>query len=494
MSDPKTAQPDTAHAFVRDFQHAVQAGFTLLAVLTAEEARARQLIAQACGGLPVVYWTAACGTPLREALEAASKADAKRVDVLVDIQTHLADPAVLRMLREVGLGARRAIVVLLGSALDLPADLERELAVIDLPLPNRAEIGQLLDVVAARASGAGAGVATSVALPPDWDRDAFVRAAAGLTTTEASRAFRLARAETDAPSALRRVIAEKQRGLGRMATLELVDDDVPLGDVGGLDVVKAWLTSRVRAYGAEARDFGLPEPRGMLLCGVQGCGKSHVSKAAASVLGLPLVRLDFAAVFAATSPEHALRECLRAVTAIAPLVLWVDEIEKGLGGGTDGRQVRVFGAFLTWLQERTAPVFVAATANDVTQLPPELARRGRFDEVFFVDLPSASEREEILALTLRRRGRATGNLPLASIAKPLDHFSGAELEQVVANALYRAFGQKRDLGEEDLRAAAREIVPLATLYEEKVQALRTWGKTRARRASADRRMLELFDK
>ncbi len=181
------------------------------------------------------------------------------------------------------------------------------------------------------------------------------------------------------------------------------------------------------------------------------------------------------------------------MTAIAPLVLWVDEIEKGLGGGVDGRQVRVFGAFLTWLQERTAPVFVAATANEVAQLPPELARRGRFDEVFFVDLPSAREREEILAVALRRRGRDPSALPLASIAKPLDQYSGAELEQVIGNALFRAFGQKRDVGEEDLRAAAREIIPLATLYEEKVQALRTWGKTRARRASADTRMLELFD-
>ena len=485
MNEPP--ESDAAHTFVRELQRAVKAGFTLLVVRTAEEARARQLIARACGGLPVVYWTAACGTPLSEALEAASAGEAKRVDVLVDVQAHLADPVVLRMLREVGLGARRAIVVLLGSALDLPADLERESAAIDLPLPNREEIGQLLLATAELAP------APSTTLPPGWDRDAFVRAAAGLTTCEASRAFRLARAETDPGAALRRVIAEKQRGLGRTATLELVDDDVPLADVGGLDVVKAWLTSRVRAYGAEARAFGLPEPRGMLLCGVQGCGKSLVSKAAAAVLGLPLVRLDFAAVFAAPSPEHALRECLRAVTAIAPLVLWVDEIEKGLGGGADGRQVRVFGAFLTWLQERTAPVFVAATANDVTQLPPELARRGRFDEVFFVDLPSASEREEILALTLRRRGRATDKLALAAIAKPLDNFSGAELEQVVGNALYRAFGQKRDIGDEDLRAAAREIVPLATLYEEKVQALRTWGKTRARRASADRRMLELFD-
>jgi len=484
MKKPREQANGAAHAFVHDFQRAVQAGFTLLAVVTAEEARARELIVRACKGLPVVYWTAACGVSIHDALEKASAAELKQVDVLVDIQPHLADPSVQRTLREIGLGARRAIVVLLGSALDVPADLEREMAIIDLPLPNRAEIGELLDATARVQKGAE---------PAGWDRDAFVRAASGLTTCEAARAFRLARAETDAGQALRRVIAEKRRGLGRTATLELVDDDVPLDDVGGLDVIKSWLMSRVQAYGAEARAFGLPEPRGMLLCGVQGCGKSHVSKAAASVLGLPLVRLDFAAVFASPSPENALRECLRAVTAIAPLVLWVDEIEKGLGGGSDGRQVRVFGSFLTWLQERTAPVFVAATANDVTQLPPELARRGRFDEVFFVDLPSATEREEILALTLRRRGRDPGALSLAAIAKPLDHFSGAELEQLVANGLYRAFGQKRDVTDEDLRIAAREIVPLATLYEEKVQALRQWGKTRARRASADRRMLELFD-
>lgn len=478
-------QSDAARTFVRDFQRAVQAGFTLLAVVTAEEARARELITSACGKLPVVYWSSTSGVPLVDALDKATANEAKQVDVLVDVMPHLGDPLVQRKLREIGLGARRALVVLLGSTLDVPADLEREMTVIDLPLPTRNEIGRLFDALS-RTPNRPSDAST-------WDRDAFVRAAAGLTTSEAARAFRLARAETDPVAALRRVIAEKRRGLGRTATLELIDDEVPLGDVGGLDVVKAWLTSRVRAYGEDARAFGLPEPRGMLLCGVQGCGKSHVSKAAASVLGLPLVRLDFAAVFAAPSAEQALRECLRAVTAIAPVVLWVDEIEKGLGGGVDGRQVRVFGAFLTWLQERTAPVFVAATANEVAQLPPELARRGRFDEVFFVDLPSAREREEILALTLRRRGRDPDVLPLTALAKPLEQFSGAELEQVVGNALFRAFGQKRDLKEEDLRAAAREIVPLATLYEEKVQALRTWGKTRARRASADRRMLELFD-
>jgi SpoVK/Ycf46/Vps4 family AAA+-type ATPase len=476
--------------FVSDLQRALRAGFTLLSVTTGEEARAKQLIGVACEGfrLNVVYWAATDGVSIRSTLEAASTGGSdgdqslSEVHVLIDPQPHL-DTHVIRMLREVGLGARRAIVILLGSSLDVPSDLERELAAIDLPLPTRDELAALIEVLPTEARHG-------------WETAAFARAAAGLTMSEASRAFELARTETDAGEAVRRVIAQKRRALRKSATLELIDDDVPLADVGGLDVLKAWLRSRVRAYGDDARAFGLPEPRGMLVCGVQGCGKSHVSKAAATVLGLPLVRLDFAAVFANASPEQALREGLRAVTAIAPVVLWVDEIEKGFGGSAgmvDGRQIRVFGAFLTWLQERTSPVFVAATANEVEHLPPELARRGRFDEVFFVDLPSPVEREEILALTLRRRGRSAQGLALGNIAKPLDHFSGAELEQVVASALFRAFGQGRDLLEEDLRAAAREVVPLATLYEEKVQALRAWGRARARKASADRRMLDLFE-
>jgi AAA+ superfamily predicted ATPase len=467
-----------------DFARALRAGFTLVTVTTGEEGRARQLIDGACEslGLRTTYWASSVDVSMRATLEAGT-AEAE-VQVFLDPAPFLSDPHVLRLLREVGLGARRAIVVLLGSSIDLPPDLEREAAALDLPLPSREELSALLQLIPSEERHG-------------WDLGAFARAAAGLTMSEASRAFALARSAFDAGDALKHVIAQKRRALKKSATLELVEDDVPLADVGGLDVLKSWLSSRVAAYSDEAREYGLPEPRGMLLCGVQGCGKSHASKAAATVLGLPLVRLDFAAVFASPSPEQALRDGLRAVAAIAPAVLWVDEIEKGLGGGSagilDARQVRVFGSFLTWLQERTAPVFVAATANEVEHLPPELARRGRFDEVFFVDLPSPTEREDILALTLRRRGRRAEGISLAAVAKPLDHFSGAELEQVVSSALFRAFSQRRELLEEDLRIAAREIVPLATLYEEKIQALRAWGRTRARKASADRRVLDLFD-
>jgi AAA+ superfamily predicted ATPase len=381
------------------------------------------------------------------------------------------------MLRDLTTKARAVPLVLVMPVEILPVELDRDARVVSLPLPDAETLGDAFDTE----------------LTHDWPREPFVRAAAGLTLDEATRAFRLARAESDPSVALRRLVSEKRGVLRRSACLELVDTDIGLNDVGGLDVLKAWLQARVVAFDAPARAFGLTDPRGMLVCGVQGCGKSLVSKAAARVLSIPLVRLDFAEVFAAQSPEHAVREATRAVEAVAPSVLWVDEIEKGLGAdANDARQARVFGAFLTWLQERRAPVFVAATANDVDRLPPELARRGRFDEVFFVDLPSPSERAQILAVHLRRRRRDPNQFPIAELVKDLEHWSGAELEQMVSSALFRAYTAGQELSREHLRASARELVPLATLYEEKVQALRQWGQTRARRASADRRTIDLF--
>jgi AAA+ superfamily predicted ATPase len=475
--------------FLHNIHRAIQAGFGLLLIETAEESRARKLLDIAAQGLQrrVRTWTETSGEPLRTFLS-QGRDDEHELLVLVDPQPHLSDPFVVRALREVGLGIRRGPVILVGSTLTLPQDLEREARAIELPLPTRTELTAMVEALPASAR-------------PGWEPAAFARAAAGLTTLEASRAFELARAEENANDALRQVVSLKRRALRVAATLELVEGELALTEVGGLEVLKAWLSARVQAFSPEARAFGLSEPRGMLLCGVQGCGKSLASKATATLLGLPLVRLDFASVFASPSPEKALREGLRVVTALAPVVLWVDEIEKGLGGGTSANsasmltptEARVFGAFLTWLQERVAPVFVAATANEVEHLPPELARRGRFDEIFFVDLPSAQEREDILKLSLAKRGHAGAEMSLGELARTLEHFSGAELDQVVENALFRAFAQRRPLSGSDLRLAAREIVPLATLYEEKIQGLRTWAKTRARRASADRRVLDFFD-
>jgi AAA+ superfamily predicted ATPase len=480
-----------ADPFVHELRAAAEAHVPVVCIVTHEERRAVALVGQAFRGSRVYEWTVTRGwsddatvPSALAAIERAARAGETGVArVMLDVHPWLSDARVVRALRDLAAAKRDLPLVLVMPTASLPPELDRDARVLQMPLPDAQAIGAAFDAERGNAHGER----------EPWPRDAFVRAALGLTLDEATRAFRLARAVPDATEALQRVIAEKRGALRRSACLELLDADVTLDDVGGLEVLKSWLRARVLAFDAGARSFGLSEPRGMLVCGVQGCGKSLVSKAAARVLGLPLVRLDFAEVFAAPSPEHAVHEATRAVEAVAPVVLWVDEIEKGLGAGDgDARHARVFGAFLTWLQERRAPVFVAATANEVDRLPPELARRGRFDEVFFVDLPAPKERGQILGVHLVRRGRAAATYPVDEIARELEHWSGAEIEQMVAAALFRAYAEKRELTEEHLRAAARELVPLATLYEEKIQALRLWGQSRARRASADRRTLDLF--
>ena len=474
-----------SESFVGELRAAAQAGVPIVCIVTHEERRAVSLVGEALRGSRVLEWTTTRGwsddatvPSALAAIERVSSGERGVARVMLDVHPWLSDARVVRALRDLAAQRRDLPLILVMPAAVVPPELDRDVRVIHLPLP---------DVAALAASFA------AEKLDARWTRDAFVRAAMGLTQDEAVRAFRLARAAGEPSEGLQRVIAQKKGALRRSACLELLEPEVTLEDVGGLEMVKTWLQARVLAFGAGAKEFGLAEPRGMLVCGVQGCGKSLVSKATARVLGLPLVRLDFAEVFAAGSPEHAIHEATRAVEAVAPVVLWVDEIEKGLGAdGADARHARVFGAFLTWLQERRSPVFVAATANEVDRLPPELARRGRFDEVFFVDLPSTKERTHILALHLQRRGRDAAEYPVEELAKDLEHWSGAEIEQMVTSALFRAFAAKHELTEDDLRAAARDLVPLATLYEEKIQALRQWGQARARRASADRRTLDLF--
>ncbi len=478
-------------SFIAEVRAAIASRVPIIFVGTHEEQRATELLTEAVGATRFQTWTsthgidgdAMTGQPIA-AIQAPFTRE-KPVRILLDIHPFLTDPHVVRALRDFVRNVRStgAILILVSPMPEVPAELDRDSTVIDLPLPGAEEVGLIYDQEMTR-----------IQAPEGLTREGFTRAALGLTQGEVLRAFRLAAMMPDVESALARVVAEKQSTLRKSSTLELISADVALDDVGGLEVLKAWLRMRVLAFDEGARAFGLAQPRGMLVCGVQGCGKSLVSKAAARVLGLPLVRLDFADVFAMPSPEQALREATRVVEAISPVVLWVDEVEKGLGEGTsDARQARVFGAFLTWLQERKSMVFVAATANDVERLPPELSRRGRFDEIFFVDLPSIKERQDILRLQLRRRGRDPAAFAVDALGESLEHFSGAELEQVVSSGLFRAYAKRRELTDLDLRAAAKETTPLAVLYEERIQALRTWGRARARRASADRRTLELFE-
>jgi len=262
------------------------------------------------------------------------------------------------------------------------------------------------------------------------------------------------------------------------------------GSVGGLEYLKAWLDRRNGAFSDEARTFGLPQPKGLLLLGVQGCGKSLTAKAIASRWRLPLVRLDMGRIFAGFigSSEENVRKAIRIAEGVAPCVLWIDEIEKGLSGTSGGESdggttARVFGALLTWMQEKTAPVFIVATANRITDLPPELLRKGRFDETFFIDLPSLRERAEIFAIHLRRRGRDEGEFDLFELAQEAAGFSGAEIEQAVIAGLYQAFETRGALTQAHVLAALAETRPLSATMSEDIARLREWARTRMRAAS-----------
>ena len=292
-------------------------------------------------------------------------------------------------------------------------------------------------------------------------------------------------------SAVETVTAEKKQIIRKSGLLEYYDNTELIEHVGGLTTLKGWLRKRVRAFTDEARAFGLPAPKGILLVGVQGCGKSLIARSVAGMWRLPLLRLDAGRLFSSLvgSSEDNLRHAIRTAESVAPAVLWVDEIEKGFAGvgssniSDAGTAARVFGSFVTWLQEKQKPVFVVATANHIGTLPPELVRKGRFDEIFFVDLPSAVERAEIWRIHLARRNRDPDQFDLTTLAMASEGLSGAEIEQAVIAGLYEAFDAGRPLVLGDLLDVLNETVPLSAMMREELDGLRNWAKRRARPAS-----------
>jgi AAA+ superfamily predicted ATPase len=492
--------------FAREIAVLSRAGYPLISIVTQEEQRALALAETAARAARKACrrWSVSLGfheSPDEDTPEATAAAPEAALSALLedaepglfvflDFHPFLGDPRVVRRLRDrlPGLVRRRQSIVLVGPVPGLPAELEKDAAVVDLPLPTKDLLLQELGRVAR---------AEKVDLSAEV-ADRAVRSALGLSMNEASRVFRkvmvLRRGLGEAD--LNLVVEEKKHVLRTTDVLEFHELGERLDDVGGLGELKRWLGNRSRAFGEEARAFGLPAPKGLLLLGVQGCGKSLSAKAVAELWKFPLLRLDLGAVFAGAggSPEAAIRQAIKVSESLAPVVLWVDEIEKGFSQVESGESsVRVFGSFLTWLAEKRAEVFVVATANDVSALPPELLRRGRFDEVFFVDLPNQHERRDILEIHLRKRGREPSAYPeLEQVAELTEHFSGAELETVVTSALYRAFSHERELAGEDLALAAKQTVPLYRTYEEKIKGLRDWARTRARPATRDASVLDLF--
>jgi SpoVK/Ycf46/Vps4 family AAA+-type ATPase len=288
------------------------------------------------------------------------------------------------------------------------------------------------------------------------------------------------------------VAREKAQAVKKSGLLEIIEPTESLDDIGGLDQLKRWLLTRKDAFSERARQYGLPLPKGLLILGIPGTGKSLTAKATASVFGVPLLRLDAGRVFAGLvgQSEGNLRAVLQTAEAIAPCCLWIDEIEKGFGGtkssGTSdgGTSARVFGTFLNWMQEKSAPVFVVATANDVSQLPAEFLRKGRFDELFFVDLPSRAEREVIWRLQIERHGRNAQDFDTVQLAKATDGFTGAEIETAFIEAMYSAFEQAEEPTDLGIAQVLTDLVPLSRLMAEQIAGLRTWAKGRARLATA----------
>ena len=299
--------------------------------------------------------------------------------------------------------------------------------------------------------------------------------------------------ESDAIDA---VLENKRNLLRNDDVLEVVHIQDGIEQIGGLDDLKDWIVERKGNFSKNARSFGIPMPKGMLMLGVQGCGKSLTSKVIANIWNFPLVRLDFINLFKkGRSVEELLRETILKVESFAPVILWIDEIEKALSQEGEGAEIRrVLGWLVTWMQEKEVPVFLVATANRVSLLPPELLRKGRFDEIFFVDLPSPKERKEIFSIHLKKRDRDPKDFNLDELAELSNGFSGAEIEQTVIDALISSFSKKRTFQQKTVEEILRRTVPLSKTYEENIKELRNWSKNRARNASGNRRIEAFFGK
>jgi AAA+ superfamily predicted ATPase len=396
--------------------------------------------------------------------------------------------AVIRKLRDLAdaLHTAYATVIILSPVLQLPDELQKDVTVIDYALPTLRDLDGLLTRAIDSVRGQE-GVEVNLTAE---ERERILKAALGLTITEAENVFAKCIVEKGCFD-VGLVVAEKQQLIRKSGVLEYFQSNEQVEDIGGLEILKAWLGNRALAFTEKAQRFGLPSPRGILLLGVQGCGKSLTAKAVAHLWRLPLLRLDVGRIFAGLvgSSEQNMRRAIQMAETVSPCVLWLDEIEKGLAGiessgyADAGVTARVFATLNTWMQEKTKPVFVVATANDISQLPPELLRKGRFDDIFFVDLPVASERREIFGIHLGKRKRDPKDFDLDRLAADSGGFSGAEIEQAVVSGLYLAFEEEREVTTGDVSAALKQTVPLSVTMREEIALVRRWAKGRARPAS-----------
>jgi SpoVK/Ycf46/Vps4 family AAA+-type ATPase len=431
----------------------------------------------------------------REPAQALGNLEAMSLEaafVLKDFHRHMDDPVVVRRLRDVGqkFSTNRRTVVITAPSITIPPELGSLVEFLELPLPDKQRLRQIIDEMIVRM---GRTRTLRRTLNPAG-LDTMANNLRGLTEEEAERAASQAIVTRYGvtPETVTDVLEAKKELLRHSGMLEFVDTSENLASVGGLENLKRWLAQRRGTWEDSAREFGLEPPRGVIILGVQGCGKSMCARAIAGEWNLPLVKFDTAAVFDKYigETEKRIQKVFRVAEGLAPCVFWIDELEKIFAGsGPDSASVdagvssRILAAFLSWMQDRKAPVFVAATCNNVSALPPELIRKGRFDELFFVDLPTQAERKQIFAIHLARRKRNPAECDLDRMAAAAGGYSGAELDAAVQIALYAAFSSKRPLSTQNLIDGVKTTVPLSTTRSEEIEALRAWAAQRTVPAS-----------